>query len=152
MLSKLISWFESQTAMDKDTQSQQKIDLATAVLLYEIMRADDKFCEQEESLYRQLLQAHFAMPPEDLDILIELTAQRAAEAVDFAQFTQVINRNCEPAEKRDILQLLWQIAYADQVLDPHEEYLIRCIADLLYLPHSQFIQTKLAVLEKLEKP
>jgi uncharacterized tellurite resistance protein B-like protein len=149
MISKLIAWFESQALAGQELQPQHKVDLATAVLLYEIMRADDKFCEREESLYRQLLQTHFSLSPQDLDSLVNLTAQRAADAVDFAQFTQVINRNCEPAEKRDILQLLWQIAYADEVLDPHEEHLIRRIADLLYIPHSQFIQTKLAVLDKL---
>ena len=152
MLSKLIAWFERQTTTGQDEQAQHRIDVATAVLLYEIMRADDRFCQREEGVYRQLLQAHFSLSPEDLHALIELTAQQAAQAVDFAQFTRIINTHCEQAEKGKILESLWQIAYADQVLDPHEEHLIRRIADLLHLPHSQFIQSKLAVLEKRETP
>lgn len=135
--------------VSEEQTPKNKIEVATAVLLYEIMRADDDFSEQETSAYRQLLQAHFSLSPEALEELIELTTSCASQAVDFAQFTQVINRNCGSTEKRDILQLLWQIAYADKVLDPHEEHLIRRIADLLYIPHSQFIQTKLAVLENI---
>jgi len=43
---------------------------------------------------------------------------------------------------------LWAIAYADESLAPLEESTIRQIADLLYVPHSQYIKTKLEVVER----
>ncbi|MGY0640578.1 MAG: tellurite resistance TerB family protein, partial [Paraglaciecola chathamensis] len=46
--------------------------------------------------------------------------------------------------RRGIIDGLWKIAYADDVLDPEEEHMIRRVADLLYVSHSQFIQSKLA--------
>lgn len=148
MFTKLLSWFESQTTRSMLSYPQHKTELATAVLLYEIMRADDTFYAQEQETFELLLTRHFSLDTEELDTLIELTAARAAEAVDFAQFTRIINDNCDNSEKRKILESLWHIAFADNNLDPHEEYLIRRIADLLHMPHSQFIQSKLAVQDK----
>ncbi len=40
------------------------------------------------------------------------------------------------------MELLWRIAYANEALHRHEEYLVRKVADLLYVPHSAFIATK----------
>ena len=50
-------------------------------------------------------------------------------------------------EKVSIVKSLWIIAYADSSLAPLEESTIRQIADLLYVPHSDFIKTKLSVVE-----
>ena len=38
--------------------------------------------------------------------------------------------------------MLWRVAYADGCLDPYEEALVRKIADLIYVPHRDFIRTK----------
>lgn len=49
-----------------------------------------------------------------------------------------------------LLELLWEVVYADAVLEKYEEHLVRKLAELLYVPHSQFIATKLRVVERLQ--
>lgn len=144
MLKKLSVWFQEQFDPQQPQPEEHKVELATAVLLYEIMRADDTFEQAERDIYRQRLVSHFELPDPDIDELMELTTSHAHQAADFVQFTRIINSQCSGQEKRAILDSLWLLAYADNHLDPHEEHLIRRIADLLYIPHSQFIQSKLA--------
>jgi uncharacterized tellurite resistance protein B-like protein len=143
-------WFASQWLHDGqgDCTKKDNLALATAVLLYEVMRSDDKFTASEEKTYRLQLEQHFSLSDAALDTLCELTQEKAENAVDFQQFTKVLNEMCTLEQKRAIMESLWSVAYADHELSADEEYTIRKIADLLYVPHSQFIQSKLKVREQ----
>lgn len=141
MIKKIAEWF--QVKVEQDSQPEHTVQLATAVLLYEIMRADDKFTEAERHTFRQCLLDEVHMNDEEVDELIDLTTKTANDAVDFSQFTRVINQSCDMSQKHTIMDRLWKIAFADHKLDPHEEHLIRRISELLYVSHSQFIKSKL---------
>ena len=149
MLKRLSDWLQSQFEQPSEQQGVHQIEVATAVLFYEIMRADDAFEQAEREVYRQRLSSHFSLTDAELDELIANTTSEAHQAADFVQFTRIINQSCDAGQKRAILDSLWLLAYADGNLDPHEEHLIRRIADLLHLPHSQFIQSKLAAEQNL---
>ncbi|GAC08128.1 tellurite resistance TerB family protein [Paraglaciecola chathamensis] len=144
MLSKLVNWFEEKTRQDEQAGRENSHEVATAVLLYELMRADGDFSAEEQSAYEHILRTRFTLDDTQLTELLDLTKDKAAQAVDFSQFTRVINDTCTPEQRRGIIDGLWKIAYADDVLDPEEEHMIRRVADLLYVSHSQFIQSKLA--------
>ncbi|GAC03649.1 TerB family tellurite resistance protein [Paraglaciecola sp. Hal342] len=144
MLSKLVNWFEEKTRQDEQAGRENNHEVATAVLLYELMRADGDFSAEEQSAYEHILRTRFTLDDTQLTELLDLTKDKAAQAVDFSQFTRVINDTCTPEQRRGIIDGLWKIAYADDVLDPEEEHMIRRVADLLYVSHSQFIQSKLA--------
>ena len=73
--------------------------------------------------------------------------KQSEHAVDLIQFTSVINDTFELEQRVKILKSLWQVALADGNIDKYEEYIIRKISDLLYIPHSQYIQAKLTVVE-----
>ena len=147
MLKNLTQWFEKNFEQPKQESTLHTVELATAVLLYEIMRADEKFEDSERQVYRTTLTTKFSLSTQELDELLEMTKQQSDYAADFQQFTRVLNDKCTAIEKRAILDSLWQVAYADKNIDAHEEHLIRRIADLLYIPHSQFIQSKLKIIE-----
>ncbi|WP_339766727.1 TerB family tellurite resistance protein [uncultured Paraglaciecola sp.] len=144
MIKKLVNWFEEVTRQEAESGHDSSREVATAVLLYELMRADGELNVQEQKAYEQVLRTHFSLDESQLSDLLVLTKDKAAEAVDFSQFTRIINDGSSLGQKRGIIDGLWKIAYADDVLDPEEEHLIRRIADLLYVPHSLFIQSKLA--------
>ncbi|MFT4993535.1 MAG: putative tellurite resistance protein B-like protein [Paraglaciecola sp.] len=143
MLSKLHDWFDKHLTQS-DVPTEHTVELATAALLYEVMRADHQFDVQEQAVYRQQLERHFSLEMAELNVLCELTSKHVDEAVDFHQFTRLINDHCDPQQKRRIMDSLWLVAFADHDLSADEEYTIRKIADLLYIPHSQFIKSKLA--------
>lgn len=145
MYKQIQNWFTSQWEINAQTEQNNNIELATAVLLYEVMRADREFAESEQISYRQQLNQHFSLSDSELEQLCIMSQDQAEDAVDFQQFTSVLNEWCQPEQKRAILDSLWTVAFADRVLTPDEDYTIRKIAELLYIPHSQFIQSKLAI-------
>jgi len=145
MYRQIQNWFNSQWDLNAQTEQNNNIELATAALLYEVMRADREFTESEQKSYRQQLTEHFTLSDIELEQLCKMSQDHAEDAVDFQQFTRVLNGRCQPEQKRAILDSLWSVAFADRVLSPEEDYTIRKIAELLYIPHSQFIQSKLTI-------
>jgi uncharacterized tellurite resistance protein B-like protein len=144
MIASIQQWFKNHLEID-DGDTQHTIELATAVLLYEVMRADSKFEQLEQDSYRKQIDKHFSLSEAELETLCQLSQSQAEGAADYQQFTRVINDIYSPQEKRAVLDSLWSVAYADHELSPDEDYTIRKIADLLYIPHSQFIQSKLSI-------
>ncbi len=124
------------------------IELATAVLMIEISLADDRIDEKERDTINKLLFDNFGLTDNDLNELINLAENEVDHAVSLYDFTRLINDNLNESEKLIIIENLWQIAYADSVLDKYEEYYIRKIADLLYVSHSNYIKAKITAAEK----
>ncbi len=82
-------------------------------------------------------------PPErEVAELLELAEAERVESTDYFQFTSLINGVYTPEKKVELVELLWRIAYANESLHSHEEYLARKVADLLYVPHGAFIAAK----------
>ena len=123
-----------------DTEHQLK--LATAALLIEMMQQDDHVHDDEIQAVRDVLQNNFTLTQSETLQLCELAKQELDNAVDSHQFTSLIARHYSQAEKIKIIEYLWQVAYADDHLDPLEEHMVRHIAELIYVPHREFIRTK----------
>lgn len=117
--------------------------IAAAVLLLEIARADHEHHGAERATLRAGLAREFHVPEAALDALLSQAEVRAKESVSLFDFVQTLNRTLSPDDKRSLLRLLWDVAHADGHVDPHEEHLVRRIADLLHLSHADFIRGKL---------
>jgi uncharacterized tellurite resistance protein B-like protein len=142
-LNQIKLFFEQHFALlSSDDTSEAKLQLATAALFLEMMAMDDKVYPKEQALVFSLIQQNFALTAEQANSLIELAEQQRNQAVDYFQFTSLINREYSLEQKIRLIESLWKIAFADGVLDVNEEYLVRKIADLLYVPHTNFIVTK----------
>ena len=109
----------------------QACRLAAAALMVELMETDRHLDERE------------SREAEDLDALVKLARDEAADATSLFQFTRLINDHYNYARKTDLIAAMWRLAFADERLDKYEESLIRQVADLLYVSHSDFIQAKL---------
>lgn len=125
------------------------MQLASAALLVEMQRADHRDLEHETEALRQLLSEHFDLDAEETEGLIELARDEVDAAVSLHEFTALLNSELSSGERNEVLELLWRTAYADGELHKQEEGLMRKIADLLYIPHSDFIQIKLRVMDEL---
>jgi uncharacterized tellurite resistance protein B-like protein len=122
--------------------------LATAALMMEISRADEDVSPEERARVHQLIRDTFELTEAETAELVELAEEEAEGAVSLYQFTTLVNDHFAPEEKESVVELLWRVAYADGVLDPYEEHLIRRIADLIHASHSSFIRAKHRVLEE----
>ena len=89
------------------------------------------------------VQQRFGLSDDEASTLVELAEVEAREAVDYYQFTSLINREFSAEQKVHIIELMWQVAYADATLSAHEHHVMRKIADLLYVSHGDYIAAKL---------
>lgn len=127
-----------------------RLRLATAALLIETMYMDYEINDEERQAVLRAVRSKFGLTAEEGDALIQLAEGEARQAVDYHQFTSLINKGYSPEQKEKVIEYLWQVAYADGHLDKYEEHWVRKIADLLYVPHSAFIQAKHRALRDAE--
>lgn len=123
-------------------QSADALKLAAVALMIEVMRVDDDKSKQEVDIIAQAAVRKFGVDYKRALELIELAELELQDATDYHQFTSLINQGYDAEQKQLILEFMWQVAYADGQLDPYEEHVIRKVADLLYIPHSEFIRLK----------
>lgn len=143
MIKSLLSLFELPEAASPEDASQAT-QLAAAALLIETARADFHQDEAEEVALRSLLADTLQLSKAQVEELVTLANQRADEATSLYEFTRVINDHYTPAQKLALIDLMWKVAYADSNLDKYEEHLIRRVAELTYVPHQDYIRSKLA--------
>jgi uncharacterized tellurite resistance protein B-like protein len=125
------------------TDDEHALQLATAVLLVEVSRADTDFGDAEREAIRHCLVEKFELAPDERDRLLELATRASIAAHDLYQFTAVVNARFDDARKLRMIRALWRIAFADGRLSAHEEHLMRRVADLLHVPHATNMVAKL---------
>ena len=123
--------------------TEHSLQLATAVLLVEVMRADPATSAPERTAVLDALRAKFALAPDEIERLVELAQEVARGASDFHQFTSVINERFSQEQKIRIVENMWRVAYSDGHLDTHENHLISKVAGLLHVTHGEYIAAKL---------
>lgn len=126
---------------------QHQLQLATAALLIEMTRADFAHDPAERDHVLALLQREFSLSAHEAERIADLGADAADAAVSLYDFTRRLDQALSPEDKIRVVEMLWQVAYADGTLDKYEEHLLRKLADLLHLSHRQLIQAKHRVLE-----
>lgn len=144
MLNKLSRFIERHLkpgGTSNDLSIHQK-QVAVAALLVEVAIADHHFSNQELDSLAQSLTLKYSLASEEISELVSLAKTEANHATSLHQFTQLINQYCNNDEKFKLLKAMWEVAYADGNLDKYEDYLIRKVADLIYIPHSEFIRAK----------
>lgn len=124
------------------TLSDHQKQLAVAALLVEVAMADHQFSDAELQNISAILKRKFTLSSEELDELVNLAKHETNHATSLHQFTQLINQYCNQDEKFNLVKSMWEMAYADGDLNKYEDYIIRKVADLIYVPHTEFIRAK----------
>jgi len=122
---------------------EHTLQLATAVLLVEVMRADAEIAPAERTQVLAALRDKFKLHDDEAARLVELAHQTVHGASDFFQFTSRINESFDMEDKVRMVEHLWRVAYADGVLTAHENHLMRRVSDLLHVPHGAYINAKM---------
>ena len=131
------------TASDEnDEERAHAVRLATATLLVEIMRADyEEEIAEEQAVFLQL-QRYFELTDEETSLLISEAQREADFSVSLQSFTRVLHERLSVDEKHSVIEMLWRVALADSELDKHEDHLVRKVAGLLYVSHSDLIRIR----------
>jgi uncharacterized tellurite resistance protein B-like protein len=128
------------------------IQTATCALFLEMARTDGEFSETEQDRVLSILKNDYDLSEEDAVALIEETRLELEQSIDLWQFTKRINQSYSNEEKMRVIEMLWQIVYADGTLDKHEHYLVRKLSTLLRLSHEELIEAKQRVIHGGNNP
>jgi len=111
--------------------SHDELRIAAAALMVEAAQLDDAFDARERDKIRELVAARFELGPEESDSLIETAETRVAESSQLHGFTRVVKAAFSPEERIELMEMLWEVVYADGELHHYEANLMRRLAGLL---------------------
>ena len=146
MLKTLKDLFDSLLPPARDTPPQaaeHTLQLATAVLLVEVMRADASFHAAERNAVLAALRKVFDLADDEAQRLTELATATAQQAIDLFGFTSQINHRFDMPQKLHMVELMWQVAYADGHLADHERHVLWRVADLLHVPQGAYVNARM---------
>jgi uncharacterized tellurite resistance protein B-like protein len=149
MLEIIKKFFTQATDLDErslEKDNTLKVGVATCALFLEMAHIDGEFDERERAHILHILKKQFAFSEEQVASIMKAANEELEGSIDLWRFTSLINENYTVAEKIQVIEEVWRIAYADGHLDKHEDYLVHKMADLLRLTHKQLIDAKLRVL------
>ena len=141
MIDKIKSFF-SKNVLEPEAELTSPDQLATAALLIEVMVIDGDLDDQEMQSIAGTLSNMLHLSKEQIDQLIELSKEEVADATSLYQFTKEINEHFDIEKKLSLMTAMWRVAFADGHLDKYEENIIRRVADLLHIRHSEYIRCK----------
>ena len=127
-----------------EADAEQRVRLATAALFIEMMRADFEVTAEERRKLEDLVRETLALDENEARELLATAEREVESSVELFQFTRLIDEAFTPEQKAKVVERLWRIAYADDNVDRLEEHLVRKIANLLHVPHRDYIAAKLA--------
>ena len=128
------------------------LQIAAAALMVEAARVDGTFADRERATIEGLLVRHFRLPAE-LARQLMVQAERAADAsVAWQGFTHAIKEALAPEQRQEIIEMLWEVAYADGELHDYQSSLLRRVAGLLYVDDRDSGEIRLRVMDRLGIP
>ena len=119
-----------------------EIDLIACVLAYEVARADGNISDDELNSLLNEIEKITADVNKNPDEIFSLIKNYSENSVSFHEFIADINNDFNKEDKLELIQYLWDVAYADNVLDVNEERLIRRIANLINLKDLDVLRLK----------
>jgi len=119
------------------------LQLATAVLLVEVMRSDTHISDTERAAAVLALRHKFALTDGEMQQLLAQAEHAAGSSNDYFRYTSAMNEQFTQAQKILVVELMWQVAFADGHLDAHENHVISKVAGLLHVTHGEYIAAKL---------
>lgn len=123
--------------------SEHALQLATAVMLVEVMRADSSFHPGEREAVMAALRDKFALAEDEAQRLADLAETTAHQATDLFSFTSRINERFDMPQKLRMVEHMWRVAYADGHLSEHERHVLWRIADLLHVPQGAYVHARM---------
>jgi uncharacterized tellurite resistance protein B-like protein len=123
--------------------------LAVAALLVEAARMDDHFDPAERARIVRLLSDRFRLDRDAAEQLLGLAERAEARASGLYRFTKTVTEAFTPAERVDLIEMLWDVVYADGVLDPDEDALVRRVAGLIHVEDHDRGAARLRALARL---
>ena len=146
---KLLDKPESASTPLLEQNDFDRVQVATCVILLEVATSDEEISSEEKATISEILKRRFQLPPDAIEELMGLAAEKREASVGLWQFTNLINETFSREQKMRVMEAAWEVIYADEKLDKYEDYLVRRLSKLLRLHHEEMIEAKLKVRGKV---
>ena len=140
---KMFNFFKKNTSsQDLEQDSSFNIELVAYALAYEVAIADGAIDDDELARIKLGLENISIKLSQSTEELFQVIEEHTQNSVSFYEFVEDINSNFNKEQKLALIKLLWETAYADNVLEVNEERLIRRVADLIRIKSSLVLKLK----------
>ncbi len=129
--------------------SHDELQLAAAALLVEAATLAGHYGEAEQVAIDGLLRQKFNLNDEEARSLHDMAVAEQSEANQLLGFTRVIKDRYGPEERIELIEMAWEVAYADGELHAHEANLLRRLGGLLYVSDRERGEARKRVLARL---
>ena len=139
----MFNFFKKNTSNDDLEQDLSfDIELVAYALAYEVAIADGAIDDDELARIKLGLENISVKLTQSTEELFQVIEEHTQNSVSFYEFIEDINSNFNKEQKLALIKLLWETAYADNVLEVNEERLIRRVADLIRIKSSLVLKLK----------
>ena len=138
----MFNFFKKKTQPVEETKNNFEVELTASILAYEIARSDGDISESELSLLYDEIKKISAKVGKKEDKILEIIEEYSKNSVSFYEFINDINKDYSKEDKLSLIQFLYDVAYADKILEVNEERLIRRIADLIKIKDIEVLKIK----------
>ncbi len=149
MLNRIRALFQDTDSGDADGETLQA---AAAALLVEAARTDNTISAAERNRILEVTRRHFNLTEEEAQDLLSAAVFDTEGASPYYRYVSVINDRCPPDQRLWIIEMLWEVAYADGELNDLEANLLRRIGGLLHVSDVERGQARKRVLDRLGLP
>ena len=125
-----------------EKKKEKNLKLVSLCLAFEVANADDDIDSQEKDLLLDKIKGALDTSVLSENEIFNAIKEESENRISFYDIIRDINVNLEKEEKIKILEMMWEVAYADRVLNVDEEKIIKRSADMLGINPSIVLQTK----------
>lgn len=126
------------------------VQIATAALLIEAAMSDEEYSDDEKETITTVLQRHFSLNAEEATSVIEEAEEAHKKSDQLLYFTRTVKESYSMEDRVEIIEMMWEIAYADGILSKFEASLLRRICGLIYVSDIDSGKARKRVLKSLK--
>ncbi|MEM8853532.1 MAG: TerB family tellurite resistance protein [Pseudomonadota bacterium] len=147
MLNSLSDWFHklSQAGCGDEPIAGGDPRLSVAAILVHIVAVDGVVTDDEKRRLREVLSSHYGLDARETERLLEEARKRDEDAVDLYGFTSVLKRELSEDERREVVELMWEMVIADGKISEFEDNVVWRVAELIGVSTRDRVLIKQAV-------
>ena len=130
------------TKKEEKKEKPKNLKLIALCLAFEVANADNDIDVRERDMILEKIKESIDVTVLTEKEIFDVIQEESNKRVSFYDIIHDINKNLDKKEKIDVLKMLWEVAYADKVLDVDEERIIRRSAEMLGIKPSIVLKTK----------
>ena len=138
----MFNFFKKKNKSIENKKNNFEVELTASILAYEIARSDGDIAESELTLLHDEIKKISAKVGKKEERIMEIIEVYSKNSVSFNEFINDINKDYTKEDKLSLIQFLFDVAYADKILEVNEERLIRRIADLINIKDIEVLKIK----------